>query len=322
MRNHTATHLLHAELRKVLGTHVAQKGSLVAPDRLRFDFSHDASISSADLNTIVGNVARWIMENEPVTIREKDLDTARSEGAMALFGEKYADVVRTVKVGEKGDQFFSYELCGGTHVPNTGVIGSFVITSEGSVAQGVRRVEALTGNGAQQYLAAQIDLLRDTAHQLGTTPDQIANRIEAIREEAAQAKQENAKLRRQLARMEFEQLVAKVETIKDVPVLVAQVTPTTTETLREMTDWFRDKVKSGVVVLGMADSGKPALVAAVSDDLSKRVHAGNLIKQIAPVVGGGGGGRPTLAQAGGKDASKLGDALAQAKTWVTDALGK
>lgn len=322
MRNHTATHLLHAELRKVLGTHVAQKGSLVAPDRLRFDFSHDASISSTDLNTIMGNVARWIMENEPVAIKEKDLETARSEGAMALFGEKYGDVVRTVKVGDKGDEFFSYELCGGTHVPNTGVIGSFVITSEGSVAQGVRRVEALTGNGAQQYVAAQIDMLRQTAHQLGTTPDQIANRIDAIREESSQAKQENAKLRRQLARMEFEQLVAKVETIKDVPVLVAQVTPTTAETLREMTDWFRDKVKSGVVVLGMADSGKPSLVAAVSDDLSKRVHAGNLIKQIAPVVGGGGGGRPTLAQAGGKDASKLDDALVQAKAWVTDALAK
>jgi alanyl-tRNA synthetase len=322
MRNHTATHLLHAELRKVLGTHVQQKGSLVAPDRLRFDFSHDAPITSAELTTIAGNVGQWIIRNEAVVTQEKDLATARGEGAMALFGEKYGDVVRTVRVGDKGAAFFSYELCGGTHVPSTGVIGSFVITAEGSVAQGTRRIEALTGIGAQQYIAQQLDLLRHTAQQLGTTPDQIGPRLDAIREEAAQVKQENAKLRRQLARMEFEGLLGKVEQIKGVPVLVSQVSPTNAETLREMTDWFRDKVKSGVIVLGMADGGKPALVAAVSDDLSKRVHAGNLIKHIAPMVGGGGGGRPTLAQAGGKDASRLGDALDQARVWVAVELGK
>jgi alanyl-tRNA synthetase len=322
MRNHTATHLLHAELRKVLGAHVQQKGSLVAPDRLRFDFSHDAAISGAELGAITANVGRWIMQNQPVSIKEKDLQTARNEGAMALFGEKYGDVVRTVRVGEKGDTFFSYELCGGTHVASTGVIGSFVITSEGSVAQGTRRIEALTGLGAQQYVSRQLDMLRHTAQQLGTTPDQIGARIEAIRDEAAQAKQDNARLRRQLARMEFEGLLAKVEQVGDAPVLVAQIAPTTAETMREMTDWFRDKLKSGVVVLGMADGGKPALVAAVSDDLSKRVHAGNLIKQIAPIVGGGGGGRPTLAQAGGKDATKLAEALDQARRWVVDALKK
>jgi alanyl-tRNA synthetase len=202
------------------------------------------------------------------------------------------------------------------------VIGSFVITSEGSVAQGTRRIEALTGLGAQQYVSRQLDMLRHTAQQLGTTPDQIGARIEAIRDEAAQAKQDNARLRRQLARMEFEGLLAKVEQVGDAPVLVAQIAPTTAETMREMTDWFRDKLKSGVVVLGMADGGKPALVAAVSDDLSKRVHAGNLIKQIAPIVGGGGGGRPTLAQAGGKDATKLAEALDQARRWVVDALKK
>ncbi|MFN8419374.1 MAG: alanine--tRNA ligase-related protein, partial [Anaerolineae bacterium] len=260
MRNHTATHLLHAELRKVLGTHVQQKGSLVAPDRLRFDFSHDAAISPSDLNTITANVARWITLNEPVTITEKDLETARKEGAMALFGEKYGDVVRTVRVGDKGEEFFSYELCGGTHVPAIGVIGSFVITSEGGVSQGTRRVEALTGSAAQSYVSQQLNLLKLTAQQLGTTPEHVGDRIEQIREEAAQAKAESQKLRRQLARREFESLLGKVEQVNGVPVLIAQVNATTAESMREMTDWFRDKVKSGVIVLGMADSGAEAAV--------------------------------------------------------------
>ncbi|MCC7207701.1 MAG: alanine--tRNA ligase [Anaerolineae bacterium] len=319
MRNHTATHLLHAQLRAVLGPHVQQKGSLVAPDRLRFDFSHDQSVSRDQLAAIAANVNEAILANYPVQIVEKGLDEARREGAMALFGEKYGERVRTVTVASNGSRY-SYELCGGTHVPATGVIGPFVITYESSVSQGTRRIEALTGHGAQQYISRQIETLRHAASQLGATPDLVATRVEALQDEIAQARQENAKLRRQVARLEFEGLLNKVERLGDAAVLVAQVSPTAVETLREMTDWFRDKVKSGVVVLGMDNDAKPQLIAAVSDDLSKKVHAGNLIKAIAPIVGGGGGGRPNMAQAGGKDASKLGAALAQARSLVYEAL--
>ncbi len=321
MRNHTATHLLHAQLRAVLGSHVQQRGSLVAPDRLRFDFSHDAPLTSEELAAITANINEAIMANMPVVTVEKDLQTARQEGAMALFGEKYGERVRTVTVDNHGRRY-SYELCGGTHTPSTAVIGPFVIASEGSVAQGIRRIEALTGHGAQQYINRQISALRRTASQIGTTPELLGSRLDALRDEIAQARQENARLRRQVARLEFEQLLGKVEKINNVPVLIAQVQPTTTETLREMTDWFRDKMKQGVVVLGMASDGKPQLIAAVTDDLTKRVHAGNLIKTIAQTVGGGGGGRPNMAQAGGKDSSKLGEALAQARQWIADALSK
>jgi alanyl-tRNA synthetase len=321
MRNHTATHLLHAQLRAVLGSHVQQRGSLVAPDRLRFDFSHDAPVTGEQLAAITANINEAILANMPVVIVEKDLQTARGEGAMALFGEKYGDRVRTITVDDHGKRY-SYELCGGTHVPETAVIGPFVVASEGSVAQGIRRIEALTGHGAQQYISRQIAALRHAASEIGATPDQLGTRLDALRDEIAQARQENARLRRQVARLEFEQLLDKVERINDVPVLIAQVQPTTTETLREMTDWFRDKLKSGVVVLGMINDDKPQLVAAVTDDLSKRVHAGNLIKTIAPIVGGGGGGRPNMAQAGGKDASKLPDALRQARQWIGEALSK
>lgn len=324
MRNHTATHLLHAELRSILGKHVQQKGSLVAPDRLRFDFSHDAAVSSADLAAIVNNVGGSVLANLPVMIKEKDLETARGEGAMALFGEKYGEVVRTVAVGERATSgsYYSYELCGGIHVPSTAVIGAFVITSEGSVAQGVRRIEALTGAAAQHYVIRQLDLLRQTAQMLGTVPDQIAARIEQLREEASAARNEVVKLRRNLARVAFEGVLSKTEMVTGIPVLIAQVNATSGDALREMTDWFRDKHPSGIVVLAMVDQDKPQLVAAVTDDLSKRVHAGNLIKQIAPIVGGGGGGRPTLAQAGGKDPSKVEEALSAARQWISAALSK
>ncbi|MEP7288472.1 MAG: alanine--tRNA ligase [Chloroflexota bacterium] len=321
MRNHTATHLLHAQLRAVLGKHVQQRGSLVAPDRLRFDFSHDAPVSNEELAVIVANINDAIMQNMPVITVEKDLQSAREEGAMALFGEKYGERVRTVTVDDHGARY-SYELCGGTHVPSTAVIGPFVVASEGSVSQGVRRIEALTGHGAQQYISRQMNTLRQTAAQLGATPEQVGERIEAMRGEITKERQENTKLRRSLARLEFEQLLDRVEQINGVPVLIAQVQPTTNDTLREMTDWFRDKVKQGIVVLGMVNDGKPQLIAAVSDDLKKRVHAGNLIKAIAGIVGGGGGGRDNMAQAGGKDPSKLSEALDKAHQWVAEALAK
>jgi alanyl-tRNA synthetase len=321
MRNHTATHLLHAQLRAVLGNHVQQRGSLVAPDRLRFDFSHDAPISDEELDVITRNINEAILANMPVIAVWKDLDSAKAEGAMALFGEKYGDRVRTINIMLDDHDRYSYELCGGNHVDNTGVIGQFVITSEGSVAQGIRRIEALTGHGAEVYLRRSLGRLKQVAAQLGTTPDALSTRIDALQADLKAEQSESARLRRRIARMEFEEMLADVYEIGDVSVLVAHVNPTSSDTLREMTDWFRDKVQSGVVVLGMvADGGKPQLIAAVTKDLTKRVQAGNIIKDIARIVGGGGGGRPDMAQAGGKDADKLDEALQRAQALIQQAL--
>ena len=322
MRNHTATHLLHAQLRTVLGTHVQQRGSLVAPDRLRFDFSHEQAVSHDELHTIMHNVNEAILANMPVTAEWKDLETAKHEGAIALFGEKYSDHVRTINIWQNGDRY-SYELCGGNHVEHTGVIGPFVITSEGSVAQGIRRVEALTGHAAEAYIRRSLDRLQRAAARLGTTPDAIDTRIVSLQDEIKAQQHENARLRRQIARLEFDGLVQRATAVDGVAVLVAEVGTTAPDTLREMTDWFRDRVDSGIAVLGMvAENGKPQLVAAATKDLKKRLHAGNIIKAAAKIVGGGGGGRPDMAQAGGKDAGKLGDALQHAYDEIVAALGE
>ena len=319
MRNHSATHLLHAQLRAVLGGHVQQRGSLVAPDRLRFDFSHDAPVSTEEQARVSAAINAAILTDMPIITLEKDLASARAEGAMALFGEKYGDRVRTVRVCETVDQCeqpYSYELCGGIHVRSTAVIGSFVITNETSVGQGIRRIEAVTGAGAQQYVARQIQTLRTVSTTLNAPAEQLPARIEALREDAAAARREVERLRRQVAHFAFESLYNKRQAIGDVQVLVTEVEPTTVETLREMADWFRDKARSGVITLGMIADGKPFLLAAVTDDLTKRLQAGALIKTVAPIIGGGGGGRPNLAQAGGKDADQLGAALTQAREWI------
>jgi alanyl-tRNA synthetase len=315
MRNHTATHLLHAELRNVLGGHVHQKGSLVAPDRLRFDFSHDAPITDEQLSQIVNRVNMAILADYPVTITEKDLATARAEGAMALFGEKYGERVRTVLIGEAG-QTVSYELCGGTHVESTAIIGTLVVTGESSVSQGTRRIEAHTGQGALQTISGQLATLRQIATELTVPTEVILTRLSTMRGETVALKRENEKLRSQLAKHAFDALYAKHEVINGVNVLIGAVEAGNADTLREMTDWFRDAAKSGVIVLGSVIDGKPLLIASVSEDLTKKVHAGNLIKAIAPIVGGGGGGRPNMAQAGGKDPAKLDSALSEARNLI------
>jgi alanyl-tRNA synthetase len=322
-RNHTATHLLHAQLRAVLGTHVQQRGSLVAPDRLRFDFSHDQPVLSDELDEITRRVNEAILANMPVTAEWKSLDSAKGEGAMALFGEKYGDRVRTINIWLDQQKRYSYELCGGNHVNQTGVIGPFVITSEGSVAQGIRRIEALTGHGAEAFIRRSLHRLHETAGRLGTTPDDVPVRIESLQDELKAQQHENARLRRRIARLEFEDLLRETREIAGVSVLVARVNPTTVDTLREMADWFRDRAASGVVVLGMvAENGKPQLIVAATKDLGKRVHAGNIIKAAAQIVGGGGGGRPDMAQAGGKDADKLDAALQHAADLIAQALNK
>jgi len=321
MRNHTATHLLHAVLRRVLGAHVQQRGSLVAPDRLRFDFSHDQPITPDELDTIERLINEAILANMSVVAVWKDLAAARAEGAMALFGEKYGERVRTINIMQSEADRFSYELCGGNHVENTGVIGPFVITAEGSVAQGIRRIEALTGRGAEAYIRRHLHQLEQAAARLGTTAEAVAPRVEALLDDLKDQQTENARLRRQLARFEFEALLREVQTVGGAQVLVAEVPPTAPDTLREMTDWFRDRAGSGIVVLGtIADTGKPQLIAAVTKDLTRSIQAGQIIKTIAQVIGGGGGGRPDMAQAGGRHAERLADALHQASALIQQAL--
>ncbi|MBL8153734.1 MAG: alanine--tRNA ligase [Anaerolineae bacterium] len=310
-RNHTGTHLLHAALRARLGTHVQQRGSLVAPDRLRFDFAHDQKVSDTELVEIEKQVNDIILQNYAVSAEEKSLAQARQEGAMALFGEKYGERVRTITVVRDGSRY-SYELCGGVHVKETAEIGPFVIVSEGSVSAGIRRVEALTGRGAVDYVQHNLNTLSGIAHQLGTTPDQAAHRVEVIQSELAAARKQIAQLQREIARTQFNQIAP--ESIKGVTAVVAQFDGLTIDHLREVSDWFRDRYKSGVLVVGSVIDGRPQMLVAVTDDLTKKgLHAGNLIKEIAAEVGGGGGGRPNLAQAGGKKPDKVPQALAKAR---------
>ena len=312
-RNHTATHLLHAALRNHLGTHVEQRGSLVAPDRLRFDFAHGQKLDEEELRQIEAEVNDAVLNNLQVVSTVKPLAQARSEGAMALFGEKYGDTVRTVVIGENGSRY-SYELCGGVHVRETGEIGAFVFTGEGSVSAGIRRVEALTGRGAVEYIQEQLGMLNRLASQLGAKPEEAGQRLNALQDELSAARKREAALQRELAKLKFEELLRQVEPINGGHSMVAQVDGVPMEILREMADWFKAKVQNGVLVIGGNVDGKPQLLVSVTGDLTKKgYHAGNLIKTIAPVIGGGGGGRPDMAQAGGKDSSKLSEALDAAR---------
>lgn len=317
-RNHTGTHLLHAALRKHLGGHVQQRGSLVAPDRLRFDFVHESKVSDRELTAIEADVNEAILHNYKVQAVEKSLGQAREEGAMALFGEKYGDTVRTISVTD-GSNRYSYELCGGLHVSETAEIGTFVITSEGSVSAGIRRVEALTGHAAIAHIQHNLETLARVAGRLGARPDEAEARLAVLQDELVAAKKQVAQLRSEIARAKFNELVSKLEDTGGVPSVIARIDDVSPDTLREMSDWFRDKVRTGVMVLGGISDGKPQLVVAVSDDLTKKgLHAGNLVKTLAATIGGGGGGRPTMATAGGKESDKLPDALNAARTLIAE----
>jgi len=322
MRNHTATHLLHAELRYVLGGHVHQAGSLVAPDRLRFDFTHSAMLTQDELDAIAENVNGIVLGNYPIVPMLRSYKDAVADGAMALFGEKYGDIVRVVRTGWPDEEPISMELCGGTHVNQTAEIGPFVIVSEGSVGAGVRRIEALTGHGAQRYLSQRLNKLTSAAAYLNASPEELDRKVLALLEENQTLHKQLDRVRRESAQREVDALLAKVERVNDVSVLSVQVNADSTDMLREMSDWFRDRLKSGVVVLGAIMDKRPSLIAAVTPDLVERgLDAGKIVRQAAQVVGGGGGGKPTLAEAGGKDASKLLDALASVRQIVAEAMG-
>jgi len=320
MRNHTATHLLHSQLRAVLGDHARQAGSLVAPDRLRFDFTHPAALSNEELETIENGVNQAILGNYNLKINFKPLQQAIDDGAIALFGEKYSETVRNITIGEP--DIFSNELCAGTHVEETGDIGLFLITSEGSAAAGIRRIEAVTGRFSYALAKQQLSALRQTASILETTLENVPTKVEALIFEKNNTQKNYLDLRRQTAAMAFVDQMDRAQTVGGVQVLTATLSDADMDTLRFLTDRFRERNPSGVAVLASTTAdGKPIVLAAVTDDLVKRgLHARDLVKFVAAPLGGGGGGKPTLAQAGGKDASKLEDALAKVPSWVEENL--
>jgi len=319
MRNHTATHLLHAELHRVLGEHARQAGSLVAPDRLRFDFTHPEPITPEQLDDIESGVNRDILEDYRLNIITKPLAKAIEEGAMALFGEKYGEIVRTITIGE--GKPLSYELCGGTHVQETGDIGLFIIVNESSAAAGIRRIEAVTGKAAYELVRRRFSTLKQTAGLLSSSLEEVPVKTKTTLDELEQTRKQAHHLRQELVSAEFNEQLNNVAQVNGTPVLAMVLSNADIETMRQMTDRFRQRFPSGVVVLGSATDGRPALIAAVTDDLVKRgLQAGDLVKTIAQVIGGSGGGKPTLAQAGGKDAGRLPEALDQVLPYVKNKL--
>lgn len=309
--NHSATHLLHAALRKVLGTHVTQKGSLVDPNRLRFDFSHNAPMSADEIRETERLVNEQIRNNCVVEAASMKYDDAIKRGAMALFGEKYTDVVRVIGMGE-----FSTELCGGTHVPQVGQIGLFKIVAESGVAAGIRRVEAVTGKGAIDYVQQREAQLLEIAHALKTNPQEITQKIAQIIDNVRQTEKELARLKTKMASSQGADLESQAYDINGVKVLAANLENADAKTLRETLDQLKDKLKTCAIVLSTVADGKVTLIAGVSADLTGKVKAGELVNFVAQQVGGKGGGRPDMAQAGGTQPEQLPAALAGVRGWI------
>jgi alanyl-tRNA synthetase len=315
--HHTGTHLLHAALRKVLGTHVTQAGSLVAPDHLRFDFSHGAGLTDSEVDRVEQLVNEQVQANIVVSPTEMDLEEALRSGAMALFGEKYGDRVRVIRIGD-----FSTELCGGTHLEATGQIGLFKVVSEGAVASGVRRIEAVTGEDALRHVGQEEMALRESASLLKIPPLELPRRLAKLLDEQKQLEKQFAQLEARLARSRAQDLVASAREVAGVPVIAARLDGLDPDALRSVIDTLRERLASGVICLGAVVDGKVNLVASVSKDLAGRFPAGKLVQEVAKLVGGGGGGRPDLAQAGGKDPSRLDEALAAVPRWVEGVAGR
>ena len=317
-RNHTATHLLHAALRQVLGQHVRQAGSLVAPDRLRFDFTHPVGLGRADLHDIRNLVNEKISSDLQITNDEAPYPEAISRGALAFFGDKYPDVVRLVSMGD-GDDRFSFEVCGGTHVGRTGEVWNFQVTDEGSIGSGLRRIEAVTGGSVQDLLVRRYDLVEELSAQLKSPAEEIVDKVAALVEERDAERRRADRLERNAARREAEGLLGRVQDVDGARVVAARVDAPNVETMREMGDFLKAKLGSVFVVLASVINDRPMFVAMATSDLTaKGVHAGNIVKQVAKVAGGGGGGSPEMAQAGGKDKSKVSAALEEVARLVRE----
>jgi alanyl-tRNA synthetase len=316
MRNHTATHLLHAALRELLGDHARQAGSLVAPDRLRFDFTHPEALTEDQIKNIEGFVNQKILSDFPLHIAYKPLEEALKEGAIALFGEKYSDEVRNIKIGKETP--ISNELCGGTHVESTSHIGTFIITNEGSVAAGIRRIEAVTGRQAYKLIQERFQILDEMSVLLGSQPDRVIQFTKNLIADLKTAQKQLSELRTSLASYQFEQVLGRPMQVGGINLLTVKLFDVDAETLRAMSDRFRQHYpQDGIVVLASVIDERPAIIAAVTENLVARgIKAGELAGYVAKQLGGGGGGKPTIAQAGGKDISKIDEALTSVAKWV------
>ncbi|AFM42342.1 alanyl-tRNA synthetase [Desulfosporosinus acidiphilus SJ4] len=316
-RHHSATHLLQAALRSVLGEHVQQAGSLVTPERLRFDFTHFSPLTPSDLKAVEGLINEAILKNMNVDATEMSLDEAKKSGATALFGEKYGDTVRVVTMGT-----FSKELCGGTHVHSTGEIGLVKILSEGGIGAGLRRIEAVAGLEALAYLRSLEEQVTEVAQALKAQPADVGKRVQGLVTQVKDLEREVSHLQAKLSKNEAEGLLGKVVEIEGISALAAQVQAADMEGLRQMADLLRGKLKSGVIVLGAVSEGKVNFVTTVSPTGLSGLHAGQIIKEVAKIAGGSGGGRPDMAQAGGKDPGKVGEAIDKVPTILRGQLKK
>ena len=314
IKNHTATHLLHQALRDVLGDHIHQAGSLVTPNRLRFDFSHFEATKKADIKKIEQMVNEKIWEEMPVRIENMEMDQAKNIGAMALFDEKYDDIVRVVQIGD-----YSTELCGGCHVANSSQIGLFKVVSEGGIGAGVRRIEAVTSKHAFQWMEQKLSTFSEAASLLKTKEEKIISKIESVLAHMKEIERENESFQAKLSNQETANLLTKVDEIDGIKVIAEKVSVKDMNQLRNMVDQLKEKLESGVILLAAENNGKVLLISGVSKDLVlKKLHAGKLINKAAKICGGGGGGRPDMAQAGGKDASKIPEALKTVYHYIED----
>jgi alanyl-tRNA synthetase len=312
MRNHSVTHLMHKALREVLGTHVQQKGSLVDADKTRFDFTHDRPVTEDQVREIERRVNAEILENHPTQARVMEIEAAKATGAVMLFGEKYGESVRVLDIGS------SRELCGGTHVQRTGDIGLFKIVSEGGVAAGIRRVEAVTGANALAYLQQVESTVQSAASALKAPVPELQARIGQVLEQVRSLEKEVAQLKGRLASSQGDELVSQAVEVKGIKVLAATLNGADAKTLRDTMDKLKDKLKTAAIVLAAVEGGKVQLAAGVTADRMGTVKAGELVNFVAQQVGGKGGGKADMAMAGGTDASKLPGALKSVQQWVAD----
>ena len=315
MRNHSVTHLMHKALRQVLGAHVAQRGSLVDPDKTRFDFSHNAPVTDDEIRQVEEIVNREIVANTPTQAQQMSFDEAIAHGATALFGEKYGDVVRVLDIG------FSCELCGGTHVSRTGDIGFFKIVSEGGVAAGIRRIEAVTGLAAMHWVQEMSRKVDEAAVALKTQPDELVNRIVQLQDQMKGLDRELSALKARFASSQGDDLAGKAIDVSGIKVLAAMGEGADVPGLRNAMDKLKDKLKTAAIVLATVKDGKVSLIAGITSDMTSKIKAGELVNFVASQVGGKGGGRPDMAQAGGSDPSGLPEALKSVKKWVQERLG-
>jgi alanyl-tRNA synthetase len=314
--NHSATHLMHAALREVLGNHVQQRGSLVDSERLRFDFSHFEAVTEAECRRVERIVNTQIRKNSVVQTEILGIEEARQKGAMALFGEKYSEEVRVLTMGDG----FSIELCGGTHASRTGDIGVFRIISEEGIASGVRRIEALTGALALDWIERTEDCVADSAALLKTQKSGLAPRIQSLLDQNRELEKKLQVLNAQMATQAGSELAAAVVEVKGIKVIVQTLPDTEAKALPELLDQLKNKLKSGIIVLATVNDGKVALIAGVTKDLTKSIQAGELVNVVAEKVGGKGGGRPDMARAGGTDSGALPEAMAAVPPWLEQKL--